>query len=370
MKYLKEFFQKHKTLILLISFFVSTHILLELIGLFSIYYSSHSTSPMSLNNSISIWCQWDCGWYKDIAQNGYSSQIKDYGQANYVFFPLFPIAMYLGSLITHDVILSGFIISNFASIIALVYLYKLLRLDFSNEDSFTSIKWLIAIPTSFLLTTVMSEAIFMALLVSAFYYARIHKFWIVGILGLLMTLTRSIGFFMLIPLFYEYLIFINFDSKQIKKEILSFVMFPVGLLIWMLYNFHLVHDPIGFLTIQKAWEKTPVLSTRKFIRAFIKGDFEILFDFFYLMSLIPLIVWGRTQLRTSYLMLIVLAILIPLPGGFQSMPRYLLIAFPLYILLMRFEKKFGQYSQMLLVISGVLQGFLMVAWSNGYTLLR
>ena len=44
-------------------------------------------------SSLSLLCSWDCGWYQNIAEHGYHAQPTEHplGEANWAFFPLFPL---------------------------------------------------------------------------------------------------------------------------------------------------------------------------------------------------------------------------------------------------------------------------------------
>ncbi|MCM8797744.1 MAG: hypothetical protein NC923_07755, partial [Candidatus Omnitrophica bacterium] len=78
------------------------------------------------------------------------------------------------------------------------------------------------------------------------------------------------------------------------------------------------------------------------------------------------------RIRFSYWLFGILAIGIPLSSMgddiFRHMLRYLLPAFPLYVILADIGS--NRYRDELISISlALLQGFLMVFWSNGFTLI-
>jgi hypothetical protein len=55
-------------------------------------------------------------------------------------------------------------------------------------------------------------------------------------------------------------------------------------------------------------------------------------------------------------------------GIFSSMPKYILSIFPLYIILGKVKEN-STSDQVLTVTFAILQGFLMVFWTNGFIFL-
>ena len=81
-------------------------------------------------------CRWDCFWYQDIARNGYSSIPRLYddfrpAQANWAFFPLYPLLTYLMTK-SFDISigLSGFLINIILCTISLLMVEQRLSLTF------------------------------------------------------------------------------------------------------------------------------------------------------------------------------------------------------------------------------------------------
>src|SRR6185295_15595271 len=70
------------------------------------------------NLFIDGWARWDAGWYRDIAERGYTNTPKaepgQQGQRDTAFFPLYPLTIRLFNIVFGDTFLSGLIISNTA----------------------------------------------------------------------------------------------------------------------------------------------------------------------------------------------------------------------------------------------------------------
>jgi Gpi18-like mannosyltransferase len=122
--------------------FFSTRIILTLIGVLSRillepYHGKEYVWIYSDKLWMDIWGVWDTGWYLGIAANGYSATaIAILGnQANYNFFPLYPLFMRLLGYVTRDNYLSGIIISNVALLVSCIFLYKLVELDEDRDTA-------------------------------------------------------------------------------------------------------------------------------------------------------------------------------------------------------------------------------------------
>ena len=107
------------------------------------------------------WANFDGEHFMSIAQFGY----KQYQQA---FFPLFPKMITLGMNIFGQNLkvaaLSGLVISSVTFLTGLIFLYKLLRLDYSSRFSLGVIVVLLLYPASFYFNAVYTEALFLMLI--------------------------------------------------------------------------------------------------------------------------------------------------------------------------------------------------------------
>ena len=110
---------------------------------------------------LDIWGQWDTGWYLDISNNWYSAEAHFQHFCNYAFFPLYPTLIKLLGAVIGNHYYAGLIISNVALLGAAILLYKLVELDHDQEVALRSVKYMFIWPTSFLLSGVLSEALFL-----------------------------------------------------------------------------------------------------------------------------------------------------------------------------------------------------------------
>lgn len=350
--------------------FLSTRIILTFIGVQSRiilepYHGKEYVWIYSDKLWLDIWGVWDTGWYLGIAANGYSA-IPDAllnNQANYAFFPLYPLLMRLLSFDNNNIYLTGIIISNICLLISCIFLYCLTDLDGDRDIAIRSVKYMIVFPTAFILSGVFTESLFLALALACFYYARKGNWFLVGLLGFFLSLTRSLGVFIILPVLYEYL-----KSKPIGRDIFFLLMIPVGLLLFMACNYCLTGDLLAFMHIQSEWGRSLANPLHTLYNGLIgSGNANIFPGLFAIISLSMLILF-YTKIRFSYWIFGMYSVIIPLLSGLYSMPRITLVIFPLFILLARLTKQ-SDLDQMLVIFLALLQGCLMVFWSNGFSVI-
>lgn len=156
-----------------------------------------------------MWSRFDTGFYLDIAQNGYWGRSSLNGQSNWAFFPLYPLliralAFPFKASQHHPYLFAGLAITNVAALIAIFYFYKLTVHELDSHKAAKAVMYLAFFPMSFFLSTVYPESLFLALSVACVYYARMHRWWLAGLLGGLASLTRPQGVLLLAVVAWEY----------------------------------------------------------------------------------------------------------------------------------------------------------------------
>lgn len=333
-----------------------------------------------LNPFFWAWANFDGEHYVSIAKLGYG-----YGQ--YAFFPLYPLLIrFFGHLSGSDVadfVRSGILLSHVFLLTALVGLYKLINLDYSKETARKAIILLLLFPTSFYLVAVYNESLFLALSVWSFYFAR-KRLWLPAtLLGIAMTATRFVGLIILPALLVEWVM-----SRKDKKIMFSefpeyLVSIPTGLFAYMYYLEKKTHDMFTFFSNlalfgEQRSDKLIILPQVFYRYIFkilpnLKTTFwPILFstflEFFMGIIFLGISLISFLRLRLSYAVFISFGYIIPtFSGSFSSLPRYVMILFPTYILLSEIIQRkkvlfvFYLLSFILLVISFAL-------YSRGYWL--
>ncbi len=306
-------------------------------------HTQHITDNIFLNP----WAQYDSTAYLDIAKNGYTSSFGSEGKPNYHWYPLYPLTIRVFSFIGYD--LAAFLISNIASFFVVFFLYKLVIEQFGARIARRSVLFLLFFPTSYYLTTMYTEALFLTFAIGMFYFSLKDKWLYVGVLGFLISLTRMQGLIMLIPIGYVYFRKIKFDIKKIRPDFLYLGLIIVGFLTFMAYDYLIVGDPIIQFSSASSWSKSLAPPWESFVFTFkaLTSDTTLInmsyhiFNLFLVALFVILIVYTFKYLKLEYGIYFLINFLIVIfSSSLFGLPRYLLVVFPAFVVLaLLYEKK-------------------------------
>jgi hypothetical protein len=305
--------------------------------------------------------------YLQIAQFGY-------GPLRYFFFPLYPVFIRFVShyltFLHFPLPWAGILVTLVSFFCGFVTLYKLLLLDFSKRISIQTILLMLFFPVSFYFTAVYTEALFFVLCVSSFYFAR-QKNWLgAGILGIFASMTRLVGVVLIASLFVEWFIAYR-KRKTSAKSLIPVFCIPLGLVFYMLFLQRFMGDPLGFFhniaTYGSQRSDHIILLPQVFYRYIFKimpnlnwywpliatTSLELLSGFvFFVLTIVSFF-----KIRLSYSLFLFFGYIVPtLSGSFSSMPRYVLVLFPAFLILSIFIDKWPV--RIKLLIFSVLAVFL------------
>lgn len=317
---------------------------ISIIWTFVFAYIAHTIIQVKNPDSlISIWNVWDTQHYLNIAKYGYSSSTADQRNLLIVFFPLYPCCIKIFALVFKNYLLSALIVSNLAYTAAVFYLYKLVKIDFGEDDAFRSVIYISVFPTAYFLHAAYTESLFLALAISSFYYARKENWAVAGILGMFAAATRITGIILLPVLIIEYLNQKGYKLENIRFNILWTSVILLGLIFYLGINYYTFGDPFMFLEIQKQhWTKHLDFPFNGFLDAlnaiFHKGPQDtvaagIAEPLAGLLSYL-LIIYSFFRIRLSYALFALATWLMVTSTSFWlSVPRYTLSMFPIFITL-------------------------------------
>jgi hypothetical protein len=278
------------------------------------------------------------------------------------------------------------IISNGCLLLSSYLLYRLVEQDFNRKLARRSLKYLYLFPVSFILSGVFTESLYLCLTLLCCYLAKQQRWWPAGTAGLLLSATRPLGVLIALPLAVEYWYrharkakstgefdeFRDFTRVgRIRSDALFLLLVPLGLLAFAAYNYHVTGDFFFFKTNQAAWDREISNPLRVLIEALRQGMAEahvrsLLEIGFGLAALLLLNLFGRT-IGFSYWLLGMYSVLIPLATGVNSLPRFTLPIFPLFIVLAKISQD-DSWDDALSLSLGLSQGVLMVFWCTGHSL--
>lgn len=338
----------------------------------------------------SPWANFDGVHYLSIAQNGYLR----YQEA---FFPLYPLLVrFLAKTVFFDnYLLAGLFISHLSFFAALVIFYKLVRLEFNEKVAKVGVVGFLVFPTSFFFGSLYTESLFLLLILASFYAAKKEKWLWVGIFGGLASATRLVGIFLLPALLWQWwqsklkmkIETLRLRSGQdLKMTIQQFsnplwlFLIPVGLISYTAYLKNFVGDSLAFIHAQPAfgaqrtggeiillpqvyWRYLKIL----FNVSFSNYDLWIALLEFFLFNFALLSLWWvwRKRINASYLIFSLLALLGPtLTGTLSSLPRYMLVLFPIFILYGLIENR--GFRATMLIFSFLLLAVLTILFTRGF----
>lgn len=313
------------------------------------FVGSEVVKLFGLPDHLSSWANFDGFYYLTLAQRGYLG----IGLIQ-AFFPLYPLLIKSISILIGNFLVSGLVISNLCMLLNLYLWQKLMKSENVNSSLTT---WLFLVfPTSFYFGALYNESLFLTLVLASFLAMKTKKWWLAATLAGLASATRLVGVFLLPSLIWEL-----WQSQKIKQfdktfvfNLMLIVLISVsGLLIFMGLLYQHFHDPLYFYHVQSefgagreeqlivypqvVWRYLKILITARpidlryliYLEEFLSGvGGAILF-------------WaGWKKMRPSYLFYAVPAFILPtLTGTFSSLPRYLLVCFPIFIILAQILEK-------------------------------
>jgi hypothetical protein len=346
---------------------------------------------------VNIWFRWDTGWYLKIAAQGYSAQ-----DSSIAYLPLYPLSIrWLASWLGEDYLLSALLVSNLATLVALLLLYELVRgEDASQETATKSILSLLLFPTGFFLFAAYTESIFLACVLGAWLVARKGNWLPAGLLGALATLTRLQGVVLTPVLLWMVLsagadqhgenpaaqvkvVWKMLTSRESRRRFLQGLkrltwlgaFLPV--LAFMAYSLWVQYAQLGGIqqALESHWSIQTVMPWTGFwkflVRLFTQPHFFI--DWIELSLFLPvmgLLILGFFKLKPVYslynwLTLSILFMRGTPPHLLDSFSRYYLSMFPLFILIGRIKNRKMQIVLWSLSFSlqlFLLRGFLDWRW--------
>lgn len=314
--------------------------------------------------------------YVLIATHGYN-----FGQQ--AFFPLYPTLIREFRKVFVDPIFSGVFISAISFFVGLVFLRRLVEIDHPKSVSKWTIIALLVFPTSFFFTSVYTEGLFFLLVVLSFYSARKSNWLLAGILGGLASYTRFVGIFIFPALLAELWSFSQSHSVPFKKMLVNVAflcLIPIGLLVYMNYLKETTGDPFAFYHVQKLFNQSRSLTiimpyqvywryfrmiltvSRQdplYITIWLEFLSGILFSVLTLISLF--------KQRLSYAIFNLFAFAVPtFTGNLVSLPRYILISFPAFILLGQLLETRPYFRRSFLVLMVILNIVFLSMFVSGY----
>ena len=321
----------------LVKIFLLWLALLLVVGFFSTHLSIYEGGKCNVKNQLPYY-RWDSFWYTSISRHGYD--FSEIHNSSIAFFPLYPLVIRA----THAVIHSGeshlsFILNIIFSLLAIIFLYRLMRLDYDRRTSLIVVAVIFFFPPAYFFLSGYPDILFMLLAILSFYFSRKKEWGRAGLSAGLLAITKPYGIMMLPVILLEYLwshdwdyriFFRKFDWCPLTLPLVTFGGF-------LFFNYWKFGSPVAFLLTQKTWGRSlvnPFLALILEAKHYLFGG-HILSDsnfpyVIYLASFVFSLVaffLGWSRVRKTYLLFsILLLISAILTGTLTSWGRYTLLS--------------------------------------------
>ena len=346
-------------------------------------YAYDLLAQLGLPQWLYSWANFDGVHYLTIMRHGYigTGLIQ-------AFFPFFPLFIGLFTPAIPEVIMA-LILNLFATGLSLYFLFSLVARHHASSVAWLSLCLLLIFPTSFYLGAVYSEAFFLCFVLGALLAADKQRWLLATLAAALAISTRLVGIFILPALVVQ--LFADVPTRQlpssIKKNIHILVLLSLslfGLFAFMSFLQFEFSDPLYFFHVQSEfgsgrqesliflpqtlWRGIKIVVTVPLSRIWLTYAQELLFTVLSVLTLV-VGVWRRRSLKLplSWLVFALGVVLLPtLTGTLSSMPRYILVTFPLYIIWAQFLQKYKVTRGILMVLSLSLLIYNTVLFIQGY----
>ncbi|MBU1071014.1 hypothetical protein KKG65_01215 [Patescibacteria group bacterium] len=316
-------------------------------------YSYQATSMIKEDlPSVRHLLNFDGGHYQNISHFGYIMKFQT------AFFPLYPSLIKLFAFLTNSHLISALLIS----LVSTFFVVKLLPIN------------IIFFPLSFFLLAGYTESLFLLLSLLSWHLFKQKKYLFSGVFGFFASLSRFYGILLFPSLLLEYFLKLPKNTRfklGSYQPVIPLLLIPLGLVVYMIYLQYTYQDPFSFIHAQSLWNRGEIISPFRTVYRYIKILTTVSPTIIqYWVALLELSSLALGVLATyvlykqkqfSYSLYVFLGSIIPsFTGTLQSLPRFLLVLFPIY-----FIKLPTKFRPLLLTASFILQLVLLTAFLTG-----
>ncbi len=367
--------------------------------------------------------RWDAAWYLVIARFGYRPDLGVYTSSRTAFFPLYPFGIRTIAWFGVPPVLAGVLLSVLALALALYGIHRLTTLELARtartslsvsrvgQAAQLAVLLTAFAPMAFFFSAVYSESLYLALSVGLFWSARHGRWMWVGVLGALAAATRSTGLVLILPALMIYLYGPREDRPpdatpargtrlspryRLRRDVMWMALLPVGVILYGAYLGLTGGDALAPLQAQGVWGRhfagpyfgvwdaakaafegaRQLLSIQRqhvyFPQApgspFVSAGHNVMLLAFLLVA-IPTIVGVFRRLPLAYGAYVIAALALPLSypvsaEPLMSLPRFLVVLFPLTIFSAAWLSERPRAQKPVLVLSGSLMALFLAQFAT------
>jgi Gpi18-like mannosyltransferase len=357
--------------------FIVTRIILTAIGVSSLiiientYHTRTGVREQSIETAplvLKTWAVWDSTHYLKIVKQGYPKSFNPRQFNNYGFFPGYPLVIWIVSTVFFfgNALVAGIVISNICFIIALYFLYRIVEREYNQIIAERTLYIFSLLPFSFIFSGLMSESLFLLLIVLTIYFVQQNKLLPATILAFLATITRPVGIVLIIFLAVRLMRNKEPFFTKIKKIFLTSLGPALGLLSVGTFFYIRSGDFFAYTHTQAgAWNHYFSNPFTEIYKNLISDNIHLVISAVFILLSSAILIYGIRKLRLEYTIFAFGLLFFHLfTGSILASPRYSVVVFPIAIAsayLLRSENSF-HFS---LIGLGMIQAVCMASWSLG-----
>lgn len=339
-------------------------------------------------------CEWDCGWYIGIASAGYDLHPhlggNDNGQANWAFFPLFPLllrAIHAATGFSYQ--LCGVVLNNALFPLMAVASALYLKTKRRETNAYMTVLVFLASPFSLYFRVPFTETLYGILLIALLFLLRGERTWLASAVAAFFTASRPTAAPLLAVLGGARMVAhclqariqgtdtVRSVARAVAQCLLLGSVGGIGLLGYMLYLHVHVGDALAFKHIEAAWGRhpgNPVAHILHGLRArdltaaaFLPGHEESL-TYFALACLVAacLVLWAFLSGFVLESVLVALTLLLSTATGLWSSTRYIYANPVTLMLVSAFLQKLPRpVFSLILCVFSMVQALFVILWYQG-----
>jgi len=344
-----------------------------------------ATQPSrSWHHVFTAWERHDALWYLRIAGEGYRT---DDGSA--AFFPLYPLlSRAVGALFGGAWLLGAYVVTSVALLVGLTVLFRLTEREHDERRARRTVLYLALFPTSLFLFAPYTEALFLALTVGCLYAARSRAWALAGLLGALAASTRSAGLLLALPLAVEAVLQLRETGGPLRARLvrlggalLAAASVGLGTAAYLLFWARADTWRRPFDVQAASWSREPAWPWQTLAAGLREGTRYLganpggyhTVDLVIVLAALAAAVWVALRVRATYAVWCWVSLLLPLAlpfagRPFLSMPRFVVVVFPLFWALATLAERWRVHDAVV-AASACGLGLLSVLYVNWYFVL-
>ncbi len=308
------------------------------------YFANFHYPPFQAPDFFTRFATWDAPHYLYLADFGYKPNLL-----SNAFFPLFSwLICGFGFLFLGHHFLTGLLLSNFFTVLAMVFIYSTVRELYNESVALKSCLLLLVFPTGFFLGLIYSDALFLMLAAGIFYFEMKNRRWPFLLFAFLLPLSRAIGILVMAAVLFK--ILTDKDENKCKKACELLFCSLLGLGVYFFIMKVMTGNAFSGFEAQSYYHMSKSVSTlfhpldwfmNNFVRVHLSfnqpftGALDRLCFLFYLV--LAAASW-RLLPNHLWVYVLVVGLVSGLSGDLTSFMRYFIVIFPLFVtMVIRFK---------------------------------